>query len=119
KVIQAAGLTAGSEDSVSSGVAPGVVVATRPGPGASRPTGTAVDLVLSSGPPPTGVPSVRGMTLDDARRVLQQVGLSVGELTIQKRDGPAGVVLNQNPGTGARIVRGGRVDLVVSGREDS
>ena len=119
RVIQAAGLNAGSEDSVSSSVEPGVVVATRPGPGVSRPNGASVDLVLSSGPPPTGVPSVLGMTLEDARRVLQRVGLSVGELRIEQQDGPAGVVLNQDPGTGARLVRGGRVDLVVSGREDS
>lgn len=119
RVIQAAGLSVGAEDSVSSNVEPGVVVATRPGPGVSRPNGTAVDLVLSSGPPPTGVPSVLGMTLDDARRVLQRVGLSVGGLRIEERDGPLGVVLNQNPGSGARLVRGGRVDLVVSGREDS
>lgn len=119
RVIQAAGLTMGSEDSVSSSVEPGVVVATRPGPGVSRPNGAAVDLVLSSGPPPAGVPSVRGMTLDDARRVLQRVGLSVGELKVEKRDGPAGIVLNQDPDTGARLVRGGRVDLVLSGREDS
>lgn len=119
RVIQAAGLSLGAEDSVASGVDPGVVVATRPAPGVSRPSGTPVDLVLSSGPPPSGVPSVLGMTVEDARRVLARVGLSVGGLRAQKGDGPPGVVLEQNPGSGSRVLHGGRVDLVVSAREDS
>jgi serine/threonine-protein kinase len=119
KVILAAGLGVGREDSVESNLAEGIVVQTRPANGLARPAGTAVDLVLSSGPPRTGVPSVIGMSLDDARRVVQRLGLSVGELQVSPRDGPPGVVLEQSPPAGARLVRGSRVDLVVSGREDS
>jgi beta-lactam-binding protein with PASTA domain len=119
KVILASGLSVGREDSVQSSLEPGVVVQTRPAAGLARNAGTAVDLVLSSGPPTTGVPSVVGMSLDDARLVVQRVGLTVGGLRISASPGPNGVVLEQNPSAGSRLVRGSRVDLVISGREDS
>jgi eukaryotic-like serine/threonine-protein kinase len=119
KVILAAGLSIGREDSVQSSLEEGVVVQTRPGGGLARDAGTAVDLVLSSGPPQTGVPSVIGMSLDDARQVVQRVGLTIGGLRVSASQGPNGVVLEQSPSAGSRLVRGSRVDLVISGREDS
>jgi beta-lactam-binding protein with PASTA domain len=119
KVILAAGLSIGNEDSVESSLEQGIVVQTRPAAGLARASGTAVDLVLSSGPPPTGVPSVVGMSLEDARRVVQRVGLSVGDLRVTAKPGPAGVVLEQDPAAGSRIFHGSRINLVISGKEDS
>jgi beta-lactam-binding protein with PASTA domain len=119
KIILAAGFVVGREDSVESGMEEGVVVQTRPAGGLARDAGTPVDLILSNGPPRSGVPSVVGMSLDDARRMIQRVGLTIGGMRISPSQGPEGVVLEQNPSAGARLVRGSRVDLVVSGREDS
>ncbi|MEO8200712.1 MAG: PASTA domain-containing protein [Gemmatimonadota bacterium] len=119
KVMLAAGLSIGSEDSVQSSVDPGVVVQTRPAAGAARDAGSAVTLVLSSGSPPTGVPSVIGMSLEDARRVVERLGLTIGNLKVDTRPGPPGVVVEQAPAAGSRLMRGSRVDLVVSGKEDS
>lgn len=117
-ILQAAGLTVGREDSVTSGQERGSVVATRPQAGVSRPEGTAVDLVLSSGPLPTGVPSVVGMSVEDARQVLARTGLTLGEIRREPGTGPPGVVLRQEPAPGARLVRGGRVNLVTSSLEN-
>lgn len=119
KVILAAGLVVGREDSVESSLEQGVVVQTRPGGGLARDAGTPVDLILSGGPPRAGVPSVVGMSLDDARQLVQRLGLAVGNVRVSPSQGPAGVVLEQSPTAGARLVRGSRVDVVVSGREDS
>lgn len=119
KVILAAGLSVGTEDSVESSLEPGIVIQTRPATGVAREAGTPVDLVLSSGPAPTGVPSVVGMSLNDARRVVQRLGLSIGAIRVSPSAGPEGVVLAQNPSSGSRLVRGSRIDLVISGREDS
>lgn len=119
KVLLAAGLSIGSEDSVQSSSELGVVVQTRPAAGAARDAGSAVGLVLSSGAPPTGVPSVVGMSLDDARRVIERLGLTIGEVKTTARPGPPGVVLEQAPSSGSRLFRGSRVDLVISGKEDS
>jgi beta-lactam-binding protein with PASTA domain len=119
KVVLAAGLIVGREDSVESSLEQGVVVQTRPAGGLARDAGTPVDLILSSGPPRAGVPSVVGMSLDDASQVVQRVGLAIGGIQVKPSQGPAGVVLQQSPSAGARLVRGSRVDLVISGREDS
>jgi beta-lactam-binding protein with PASTA domain len=59
------------------------------------------------------------MSLDDARTVVQRVGLTIGGVRVSPSTGPVGVVLEQNPSAGTRLVRGSRVDLVVSGKEDS
>jgi serine/threonine-protein kinase len=117
KVILAAGLVVGREDSVESSLEPGIVVQTRPASGLARAGGTPVDLILSSGPPRAGVPSVVGMSLDDARRLVQRAGLAVGGVRVSPSNGPAGVVLEQHPSAGARLVRGSRIDLVVSGKD--
>jgi serine/threonine-protein kinase len=119
KIILAAGLAVGREDSVESSLDPGVVVQTRPASGLARAAGTPVDLILSSGAPRSGVPSVVGMSLDDARQLVERAGLAVGGVRVSPSQGPAGVVLEQHPSAGARLVRGSRIDLVVSGREDS
>lgn len=119
KVILAAGLVVGREDSVESSLEQGVVVQTRPAGGLARDAGSPVDLILSGGPPRAGVPSVVGMSIDDARTLVQRVGLTVGGVRVSPSQGPTGVVLEQSPSAGARLIRGSRVDLVVSGREDS
>jgi serine/threonine-protein kinase len=119
KVLLAAGLTVGSEDSVQSNAPTGVVVQTRPAGGVARDGGSSVSLVLSSGPPATSVPSVVGMTVEDARRQIERLGLTIGGVRVMKNPGAPGVVLEQTPSAGARLIRGSRLDLVVSGKEDS
>jgi beta-lactam-binding protein with PASTA domain len=57
------------------------------------------------------------MSLDDARRLVQRAGLAVGGVRVSPSNGPAGVVLEQHPSAGARLVRGRRIDLVVSGKD--
>jgi beta-lactam-binding protein with PASTA domain len=59
------------------------------------------------------------MSLEDARTVVQRIGLTIGGVRVSPSKGPVGVVLEQNPSAGTRLVRGSRVDLVVSGKEDS
>ena len=50
KIIEAAGIKVGTVDTVRGGLEAGVVIATRPPSGHGRPRGSAVDLVVSSGP---------------------------------------------------------------------
>ena len=113
KVLLAAGFATGEEDSVTSGIDVGAVVATRPAPGAARDAGSPVDLILSAGPGPVNVPSVVGLPLPEARVVIRRAGLTVG--TIQAGNGGAfGSVLRQDPAPGSRTARDTRVDLIVS-----
>ncbi len=63
------------------------------------------------------VPDVTGMTLDEARRALEQAGLKLGALTPDASDttAPQGTVLSQDPAAGASVDKGSAVDIVVAG----
>ncbi|HEX9893313.1 MAG TPA: PASTA domain-containing protein [Gemmatimonadales bacterium] len=117
KVIAAAGLTVGGIDSVPADVDRGVVVSTRPPQGTTRPPGDRVDVVVSRGPAAVVVPDVVGLPEVAAREQIEDAGLRIGLVRIQRggRAGPS-TVLSQRPNAGSLLPRGGRMDLVVSER---
>jgi beta-lactam-binding protein with PASTA domain len=83
-----------------------------PPPGAQRPQGTSVDIVLA--PRTVKVPDVRGRGLRTAEALLGGAGLGVGGVPPQ----PAGVavVSGQFPIPGARATVGSEVDLTLAPR---
>ena len=61
------------------------------------------------------VPSLVGMTLDKARRLLKKVGLATGRIRYQSMAGkPPGTVIRQSIKAGQRVREGVRVDLWVT-----
>ena len=96
-------------------VASGSVISQDPAAGASAPSGSAVNLVLSSGPPLVTVPKVVNDTLAAATSALTTAGLVVGSTT-QKASTtvPAGSVISQSPAAGASVTAGSAVNLVLS-----
>jgi len=64
------------------------------------------------------VPKVVGVKFDDAKRLLDSIGLNgmKGEVRMD-REHAAGTVILQNPGDGAKVKRGRRVYLAISGGE--
>ncbi len=77
--------------------------------------GSAVNLVLSSGPCQVAVPNVTGQTQSAAAAAITDAGLTVGTVTQQCSDTvPAGSVISQDPVAGTQITSGSAVDLVVS-----
>ncbi len=98
----------------STSVPAGSVISQNPAAGTSVAPGSAVDLVVSLGPPVT-VPNVVGQTQSTATAVLQRFNLTVGSVTRQVTPGVApGIVLSQNPAAGTSVAAGTAVDLVVS-----
>jgi serine/threonine-protein kinase len=63
------------------------------------------------------VPSVTGMTLDEARQTLTDAGLQLGALTpdATATTAPQGTVLSQDPPAGEEVDEGTAVDLVIAG----
>lgn len=115
RVLQASGLTIGATDSLPSGMDPGVVIATRPSSGVGRDPGTPVDVVVSRGPAEISVPSVVGMTREQARERLEVAGLTVGAVTSKAVLGrQEGTVAEQQPLAGTLSTRGGKVELVLA-----
>lgn len=66
------------------------------------------------------VPDVRGLTLDEARATLDDVGLELGALTpgTGSPGTPQGTVLEQSPEPGKEVDEGSAVDLVIAGAEN-
>jgi len=114
--ITAAGLVVGQvTEACSDSVPAGSVISQNPAAGASVQPGSAVDLVISTGPCPVTVPDVVGQTQSAAAAAIQGAGLTVGTVTQQCSDTvPAGQVISQNPAAGASVAPGSAVNLVVS-----
>jgi serine/threonine-protein kinase len=95
----------------------GTVLRSQPDAGQVVPQGTAVDLVLSAGPAELSMPDVVGRGLSEVRATLEQLGLSVGEITYDSASTfPPGMIIAQIPAAAASVPVGGTVTLRVSGR---
>ena len=75
--------------------------------------GSTIGVVVSTGLPLRGVPSVVGLGFERAKNDLERRDLRVGEVTGRYGDEPAGVVVAQEP-EGGRIEWGSKVHLVLS-----
>jgi beta-lactam-binding protein with PASTA domain len=90
------------------------VVAQSPLPGTSAPRLATVTLDVSAGPRQLRVPTVSGLTLDNARKVLADSGLSAGSVQEEASSAPRGEVLRTKPDAGRVVGEGAAVQLVVS-----
>jgi beta-lactam-binding protein with PASTA domain len=95
-------------------VAEGLVIRSDPAPGTEVDVGSAVALVISTGPPPVQVPEVRRMTQDAAVAALRSTGLVAGSVTDEDSLAPAGTIIRSIPVAGTTVARGSAVDLVRS-----
>ena len=60
------------------------------------------------------VPSVLGMTQDEAQKELEEAGLALGEVSEEHSDEEAGTVIEQTPNDGEQVNSGSEVDITVS-----
>lgn len=120
-------MVGGVESESREGVPGNQVLDQFPSAGEEVKPGTKVNLQVSEGgtagsPQPeqtanVTVPRIAGMTLAQARDVLQSLGLSVGATTSQVRDGVTpGTVLDQSPNPGQSVRKSSSVDLVLAAR---
>jgi beta-lactam-binding protein with PASTA domain len=111
-----AGLTLGLVTiSPSTTVPQGSVVSQNPAAGAQIDAGSAVTLVVSSGPPLVVVPDVEGSTQDQATIAIEGAGLTIGVVsTVTSTTVPADQVITQSPVAGTLATPGTAVTLTVS-----
>jgi beta-lactam-binding protein with PASTA domain len=96
-------------------MASGAVLAQDPPPNLQVRQGAVVKVVLSEGPSHVVVPNVTQMSAAQAERNLHAAGLAVGRVQEDYSEAvPPGYVASTLPQTGARVVRGTAVDLIVS-----
>jgi len=95
----------------------GTVIATRPAGGTAAAVPSGVTLVVSAGPATLTVPDLTGRTIVEARVLLEQLGLALGDVTILDSGGAGqeAAVVRQNPAAGTLVPLGARVTVSVSG----
>lgn len=91
------------------------VISQDPLPGFEIKPGRDVKITLSKGPETVVVPSLKGLTFNQARIVLDENGLSAGNVARVYQDlSSSGVILAQVPSSGKTIHREQAVDLLIS-----
>jgi RHS repeat-associated protein len=97
-------------------VASGSVLSQTPQAGTHVAPSAPINLVVSSGPAPTGtVPDVVGQAQASAQADVVAAGFAVGAVTGQNNAAiPSGIVLNQAPAAGTTAASGSPVNLVIS-----
>ena len=123
QALAAGGLVLGPVTTANDETVPtGAVVSAAPAPGEQPPApdgtvpkGTAIALVVSSGPAPRIVPDgLSGVPVADARAKLADVQLEAGVTEQYDEAVPAGVVMSAGTPPGTEVARGTAVPLVVS-----
>jgi len=114
--ITGAGLTVGEVTSAASAtVAAGHVISQSPAAGGSVARESRVGFVLSTGPEMAAVPSLIGLTREQAQSAITGAGFVAGAVTEQNHDTvPAGQVISQNPAAGTQAARGSAIAFVIS-----
>ncbi len=114
KALAEAGLTLGGLTQQGSDKPVGLVMEQTPGAGLRVPSGSTVDIVLAM-PVALVTPSVVGMTLDQAKAVLEQAGLLLAERTTRRPSNfPTDTIIEQDPAAGAPTGKGAFVRVVLA-----
>jgi serine/threonine-protein kinase len=92
---------------------PGTVIAQAPAGGEMVTQGTVVQINVSKGLEPLDVPNVIGQQYDSAAGQLQGRGFAVARRDVDSSQ-PKDTVIDQEPGGGSELARGGTVTLFVS-----
>ncbi|MDX6494663.1 MAG: eukaryotic-like serine/threonine-protein kinase [Gaiellales bacterium] len=106
------GFKVNSQQKASDSVPSGNVIDTKPGPGDTADKGSAVTLIVSSGPKNVDLPDLRGKTLPAALQILAQKGLTGAPVNVPSRL-PSGTVVRTDPKPGP-VAPGSVVTLFVS-----
>ena len=94
----------------------GKVISSNPVEGAKVSPGDRVQLVISTGPDvkKVAVPTLTGISLDNARSIAHSAGLNIGNVSEVNSDKPAGQVIYQSVAPNTQVDEGTSITLQVS-----
>lgn len=111
-LIEGAGLRVGSTEFTQAPTPRNVAVNTRPPAGTTRPPGTGIVLVVSVGTATIRVPTLLGLTVEEARLALETAGLALGTSFAQTTNAAApGEIFYQEPSAGTLSAPGTVVNV--------
>ena len=113
--IERAGLAVGAVMETNSDSPRGQVLASRPPGGERVAVPSAVNLSVSRGPATVQVPDMIGQNVDAARGLLVQLGLRMGQVTVDSSSlQPAGTVVGQTPAANQTVPGGSSVSIRIA-----
>ncbi len=89
----------------------GTVYRQSPEPPIRLPRGSTVTIFISAGPARVEVPTVRGYSVEDARKILESRGLQLGNTVDQYDDLPPNTAISSDPPAGTPVSPGSRVTI--------
>jgi serine/threonine-protein kinase len=96
-------------------VQPNVVWSQTPEAGEALSEGGKVSIVYNPTNTPIPVPDLNGLTVDQARTALLNLGLTIGNITFENSDVvPENRIISSNPPSGEQVLGGATIDLIVS-----
>jgi serine/threonine-protein kinase len=115
-LIEASGLRVGQTRSTQAPTPRNVVVNTNPTAGATVPPGGSIELIVSVGAATIRVPSLKGLTVEEARLALETAGLALGTWfgQITGETVAPGEVFYQEPSAGTLAAPGSTVNVRVA-----
>ncbi len=116
KMVRDAGLKLEISEENDSLIEKNHVISQTPSQGTELKKGDTIHIIISLGPKDLSIPNLRGYTLEDAKKVLSQEGLSLGAVSYEYSEIYAsGTVINQNPMAGSgNVKKGDAINIVVS-----
>jgi serine/threonine-protein kinase len=110
--LQGAGLILGTQTPKASETVPeGSIIDQNPEAGIQVDEGRTVSVTVSSGVDEAAVPSLVGLSLDQAQQALRDANLAVGDTTAVPSDEPRNTVVKVSPKEGETVPAGSKVDL--------
>jgi serine/threonine-protein kinase len=99
-----------------SDVGPNVVWSQTPEAGEALSEGGKVSIVYNPTNTPIPIPDLNGLTVEQARNALLNLGLTIGQISFENNDDvPENRIISSNPPFGDQVLGGATIDLIVSG----
>jgi len=92
----------------------GQILSQFPSAGTSAKHGSTITVTVSAGAVTPSVPSLIGLTIEEATAALQKLGLELGSVSYQMSDVAIGYVCAQSPTEGTEMAVGSQVDISIS-----
>ncbi|MBR5315394.1 MAG: Stk1 family PASTA domain-containing Ser/Thr kinase [Firmicutes bacterium] len=113
--LEAQGYKLGTVKEEESDAEKGEIIRQDPGAGAEAEQGTTINIVVSKGTDKVRIPSLLGLTLDEAKETLKEHGFVIGSVTYEESTVYAkNIVMGQEYAEDDKVKKGTKVGVVVS-----
>lgn len=113
--LESAGYKIGNIKEEESDAEKGEIISQDPAEGTEAEQGTEIDIVISKGTDKLNMPSLLGLTIDEAKETLKDCGFALGKTTYAESTVYAkNIVMDQSYPPGEKVKKGTKVDIIVS-----